>query len=344
MIPVGQAYRPKGKVDARAILSATILGTVAAVFAALVVWLWESSPIPTPLILTPLSQGMVIACVLAFMIDRLRLRHPVLLGAVGLLCGLASAGLVHHGHYLRFLDQYGEQYATAVEAADDLSPERKRELLGRISNGSSEVADEFLVAKTGHGGFFGSMLYRSRLGVRIQRVGERVGREKGTGKPVWALWSAEAILVAGIALMGAGVRAALPFCEDCGDWCPSTERFVPLEGASAPAFAKAVRADDLGAANQLLAGPSDAKAIRMHWTQARLHCCGQCDQTFVDIESYRVNKKQTETKRKRHLKRVRISPEMTALLREPAAAGAAAQPQDSRPSTDTNATLVACDF
>lgn len=346
MIPVGQAYRPKGKVDARAILSATILGATTAVFAALVVWLWELSPIPTLLILTPLSQGMVIACVLAFMIDRLRLRHPILLGAVGLLCGLASAELVHYGHYLHFLDQYGEQYAAAVEAADDLSPERKQELLGRISNGSSEVADEFLVAKTGHAGFFGSMLYRSQLGVRIQRVGERVGREKGTGKRVWSLWGAEAILIAGVALVGAWVRASIPFCEDCGEWCPSTDRFVLLEGMSAPAFAKAVRMDDLEAANQLLAGSTDAKAIQMHWTQSRLHCCGRCDQTFVDIESYRANKKKTETKRKRHLKRIRASPEMAALLREPALAKASAphEPQDSRPLADTSATLIAGDY
>ena len=56
MVPVGQPYHPAGTLDARSILITTILGTTAAVIGAALVWLWELSPIPTLLLLTPLLQ------------------------------------------------------------------------------------------------------------------------------------------------------------------------------------------------------------------------------------------------------------------------------------------------
>ena len=60
MIPVGQPYVPAGALDARSVLITTILGTTAAVIAAALVWVWEWSPIPTLLILTPLLQGLAV--------------------------------------------------------------------------------------------------------------------------------------------------------------------------------------------------------------------------------------------------------------------------------------------
>ena len=76
MIPVGQSYRSEGKIDARAILSATVLGVMTALGVAFLVWAWELSPIPTLVLLTPLVQGFVIGLVLVFLIGRLKLRHP----------------------------------------------------------------------------------------------------------------------------------------------------------------------------------------------------------------------------------------------------------------------------
>jgi hypothetical protein len=60
MIPVGQPYRPAGTLDARSILITTILGTAVAVLGAALVWLWEWSPIPTLVLLTPLVQGAAV--------------------------------------------------------------------------------------------------------------------------------------------------------------------------------------------------------------------------------------------------------------------------------------------
>ncbi len=319
MIPVGQIYRPEGKLDARSVLSATILGVVIAVFAALVVWAWELSPIPTLVIITPLLQGLLIGLVLAFVVGRLRLRHPNLLGAIGLLCGLASVGLVHYGHYLHFLDQVGNQYKAEVEADADLSPEKKAELLGRVANGSGELADEFLLSKTGHGGFVGSMIYRNEVGVTIKH-------SKLTGWGVWILWGVEAIAVALVAWVIARSRAAEPFCEDCGDWCSKTRAPIELAGESARPFAEAVQVDDLQGVAHWLGQPIDAELIKQHGTRATLHSCGDCDQTFADVESYLiVTKKKTETKSTSILNRVRISPEMTAMLRQPPSANSTPQ-------------------
>jgi len=315
MVPVGHNYRPEGKLDARSALSATILGVVTAIFAALVVWAWELSPVPTLVIITPLLQGLLIGLVLAFVIGRLRLRHPNLLGAIGLLCGLSSVGLVHYGHYLHFLDEVGNRYKAQVEADDDLSPEKKAELLGRVAHGSGEVADEFLVAKTGHSGFLGSMIYRGEVGVTIKRVAL-------TGWGVWILWGVEALAVALVAGALARSRAAEPFCEDCGDWCSKARAPIELAGESARPFAEAVHVDDLQSVALWLREPVDPESIKQDGTRATLHSCGGCDQTFVDVESYLITtkKKKTETKTTSMLKQVRISPEMTALLRQPPSA------------------------
>ena len=60
MIEIGQLYRSEGRIDAPALLSATILGVTTSVLAAAVIWMWELSPIPTLVILTPLIHGLVI--------------------------------------------------------------------------------------------------------------------------------------------------------------------------------------------------------------------------------------------------------------------------------------------
>jgi len=317
MIPVGQAYRPEGQVDARSLLSATILGVVTALFAAIVVWAWELSPIPTLVILTPLMQGFVIGIVLTLLIGRLKLRHPKLMAVVGFACGLASVGLIHYAHHLHFLDQFATEYKAFVQANDRLTPEEKREALQAADNNANDAADEFLEGKTGHRGFLGSTLFRSQVGVRIKSA-------ELTGWGVGILWGIEALMVAVVAGVMAYSRASAPFCEDCGDWCSKSPAAIELAGEAAGALGDAVRANDHQQVTQLLGQPVDAEAIQQHGTRAALHSCGGCDQTFADVESYRIKKKKgkPETTTTSVAKQVRISPEMLALLRpRPAVAG-----------------------
>lgn len=310
MIPVGHTYRPEGQIDARSVLAATILGVVTAVFAAIVVWAWELSPVPTLVILTPFLQGLLIGIVLTLLIGRLKLRHPKLMASVGFACGLASVGLIHYAHYLHFLDEVGAEYKASVEADADLTPAKKQELLAKIDQGSNAMANGFLFLKTGHRGFVGSMLLRNQVGVTLKSASL-------TGWGLWILWGFEAAMVAAVAATMAHARASEPFCEDCGRWCAKTRAPIELGGESAGALGDAVRASDHGQAAQLLDQPVDAEAIKQHGTRAALHSCGECDQTFADVESYRITMKKgkTETATTSVAKQVRIAPELVALLR-----------------------------
>ena len=315
MIPVGQPYRPEGSVHPRSLLSATILGLVAASLAAGAVWLWEISPIPTLLIVTPVIQGLLVGLILMLLIGRLRLRHPRLMGAIGFACGLASVALVHEAHHLRLVAGIENEYREQVAADADLTPEERRERLA----GAGQAGDALLALRTGHGGLLGSMLLRSEIGFHLKRT-------HVTGWGVWGVWAVEALFVACFAAAMAASRAGEPYCEDCGDWCAKARAPIEVAGESAPALAAAIQDDDLRDAGLVLAAPGDAEALAAHGTRATLHACPGCDQAFADVESYQIVRKgkKTETRTTPHLRRVRVSPEMAALLREPAGAGATA--------------------
>ena len=312
MIPVGQNYRSEGKINARAIVSAMVLGTMTAIAVAFLVWAWELSPIPTLVILTPLIQGFVIGTVLAVLIGRLKLRHPKLMATVGFACGLASVGLIHYAHYLHFLDEIDTTIKTEVQADDNLLPEKKQEILANLAKGSNEMANLVLLDNTGHGGFVGSMMLRAQQGVEIKSA-------HVTGVGMWILWGIEALMVAGVATSMAYKRASIPYCEDCSAWCEKTMSPVVLAGESTDAFAEALRADDHQGIAALIDQPIDQEALGVHHTRAQMHSCANCDQTFADVENVltKVKKGKAETKTKAVITRIRVSPAIVGLLRGP---------------------------
>lgn len=324
MTPIGQVYRPEGRVDARSILSATILGVATALLAAIVVWAWELSPIPTLVIITPLAQGFVIGGVLAWLIGRLKLRHPKLMATVGLACGLASVGLIHYAHYLHFLDEVRTQARAMVEASDEIPAARKPEVLAKLAADKGAVGDEFLTDQTGHPGLVGSLIFQAKQGIRIKSA-------ELTGWGVYILWACEAGAVAVVAAAMASKRAAMPYCEDCGTWCARAMSPVVLGGEATGDFADALRTDDPQRAAHLIEQPTDADALEQHRARAILHSCPDCDQTFGDVEAHqtRIKKGKAEVTTSLVLRKVRLSPAMTGLLREPiAGADDSGRPED----------------
>src|SRR6185312_14543370 len=157
-----------GTLDVRSILITVILGTTAAVIGAAIVWLWEWSPIPTLVILTPIIQGVGIGLVMTFVVERLRMRNPKLVGTVGFACGLLSILLVHYGHYLHLVTTVADEVRTEL-AQDKSIPEAKRsEILARLDEDPAAFVNPLLKMKTGHSGFIGSLIIRNEQGVRLK--------------------------------------------------------------------------------------------------------------------------------------------------------------------------------
>jgi hypothetical protein len=304
MIPVGQPYRAAGTLDAKSLLITAILATTAAVLGAAAVWLWELSPIPTLLILTPLIQGAGVGAVMAFAIGRLRLRNPRTVAVVAFLCGLFSNGLVHYGHYLHLVSVTATQLKDEV-ALDKSMPEEKRaELLARLEAAPATIVDSILAQETQHSGFVGSLFLRNRQGITIKSSAV-------TGTMLWIVWAAEALLVAIIASVIAAERAARPFCEDCGYWCEKHADLFAIPATAADSLVQAVRESDHSQIARLRSSPLPDSGSST--VGATLHSCPACDQSFADV-SHRIVKKK-ETKVKVLLKQHRVSPEVVDIIR-----------------------------
>ncbi len=301
MTAVGQTYRASGPIDVRSILTTTILGAVVAVVGAGVVWLWEISPIPTLVLLTPILQGAVVGGALGFMIGRLHLRNPRLVGFVGFLCGLLSITLVHYGHHLHLVGQIAENLR---EQAAGAPPEERDAILKELDAHPTEVVDQVLLRATGHSGFLGTMMLRNEQGVMIKN-------STVNGGGLWALWGFEALLVAGAAGAIAGSRAGQPYCEDCHAWHVKSAEVLTVGGGHAEGLVQALRDD---APDRLDGFRAQAHEVDPT-TQAvvDLHSCPGCDTTFADVRHR--SRKGKETKEKQLLGALAISPEMLQAIR-----------------------------
>ncbi len=304
MIPVGQPYRPSGPLDAKSILITAILGTTAGVIGAALVWLWEWSPIPTLVLITPLVQGAAIGGVMAFAVTRLRMRNPRIIGAVGFACGLLSILLVHYGHYLHLVTSVAAELRTMVTQNKGLPADERKSLLTQIDADPAKFIDPILAQKTGHSGFLGSLFMRNEQGVRIKS-------STVTGTFLWILWGAEALMVAAMAGFIPAASASEPFCEECGYWCEKQPDLFNHATASATLLIEAVQQDNPSQIAALRATPfvDDGSGL----VTATLHACPGCDQSFADI-AQRIPKGK-ETTVKVLLKQVRVSPEMVDAIR-----------------------------
>jgi hypothetical protein len=314
MIPIGQPYRPAGALDARSILITSILGTTAAVIGAAFVWLWEWSPIPTLLLLTPILQGLAVGAVMAFAVGRLRMRNPRIVATVGFVCGLLSIGLVHYGHYLHMVSAAAAQLRIEIVQDQTIAADQRQLLLAKLDADPSQFVNAMLVQQTQHSGFLGSLFLRNAQGVRLKS-------SVVTGTMLWILWAGEALLAAA---MAAGIpmdRAAAPFCEECGYWCEKQPDLVALPAASAESLLQAVEENNPSRLAALRATPPIDTGSGL--VTVTLHACPNCDQSFADV--FRRTIKGKETKLKALLKKHRVSPEMVQAIR-PALPTAAAEP------------------
>jgi hypothetical protein len=320
MIPVGQPYRPAGQLDAKSILITTILGTTAGMIGAALVWLWEWSPIPTLVLLTPMIQGVGVGLVMAFAIGRLRLRNPRIVGLVGFACGFLSAVLVHYGHYLNMAREIAGEVRSHY-AQDKTIPEAERQsVLAKIDADPAAVADAVIAQKTQHPGFLGSLFWRNEQGVMIKS-------SRVTGTFLWILWGGEVLAVAAIASYLAAERAGRPFCEDCGYWCEIHSALLTLGGSSGAPLVEAIREDNPSRIPALRAAPwvDDGSGT----VDVSLTDCPACDLSFADVKH--LVKKGKDTKALSLLTRFRVSPEVAGAIRgtpEPAEAVHAEAPEE----------------
>lgn len=304
MVPIGQLYRPAGTLDIRSTLITVILGVTAAVIGAAVVWLWERSPIPTLVVLTPCIQGMFVGGVMAFAVGRLRMRNPRLIAMVGFTCGLLSIFFVHYGHYVSMVTSAAEEIRVQVVQDPALPEARRKELLDKLDSDPASVVDRLLAMRTGHSGFIGSMFLRNEQGFTIKG-------QHHSGTFVWIMWGFEALIASLVAASVPTAIASRPYCEDCGYWCDKPTDLVTLPAATSEAMLQALRDDNPGRVAELRTNPPPFD--ESGFLDITLHNCPGCDLCFANVTRRFTKKK--ETKFIPLLKMCRISPRAAAALR-----------------------------
>jgi hypothetical protein len=316
MVAIGQPYRPAGTLDVRSILITLILGVTAAVLGAAVIWLWEWSPIPTLVVLTHCIQGLFVGGVMAFAVDRLRLRNPRFIATVGFACGLLSIALVHYGHYLSMVTSSTAALRSQVVEDRTIPEPQRKALLEQLDADPAGVFDQTLVRMTGHSGFIGSLFLRSELGFTIK------GRHE-SGTFVWVLWGFEAFIAALVAAIAPASVASRAYCEDCGYWCDKATDLITLPAAIADPMVLALREDNPALVAELRSNPPPYD--ESGFLDIVLHNCPGCEVCFANVTRRFMKKK--ETKFIPLLKACRISPEAAAALRgtEPAVDAEAAE-------------------
>src|SRR5207245_1386221 len=157
-------------------------------------------------------QGVGIGLVMAFVVGRLRMRNPRLVGTVGFACGLLSIALVHYGHYLHLVTAVANQVRSELVQDKSIPEPKRNEIMARLESDPAAFVDPLLALKTGHTGFLGSLIFRNEQGVRLKN-------SPVSGTFLWILWGFEAFLVAAMAAALPASRATEPFCEECSDWC-----------------------------------------------------------------------------------------------------------------------------
>jgi hypothetical protein len=300
MVPVGECYRsPWGFSPAQG-LAALVLGLVGAAGTAGLIWVWEWSGIPTLVVITSLIQGGILGGVLAYLVQRLRLRSTFLAVVLGLFCGLASVALVHLGHYLYYVNI---EFGRLIQQDEQLDPAQRDKLYQLYQRNHTKFVDAVLDEQTGHKGLLGYMIARSKEGFEIRGT-------HWTGWAVIGMWIFEALMVLVPAISLPRSTASTPFCEDCQSWCDTRTGMPQYPSEESETLTEAIRQDNRVALDQLTS--KRLIVVEGPATATTLHVCPSCDQTFADVEVQTVGKNKVKTTRL--VRRQRISPEMAAAL------------------------------
>src|SRR3978361_52265 len=94
MIPIGECYRPTGLFEPIGTILAAAAAMVLAAAVALVIWIWDISPIPQLLILTSILQGVAVGFGAYTLFRKVRLRNPFIATVIAFICGALSIFLV----------------------------------------------------------------------------------------------------------------------------------------------------------------------------------------------------------------------------------------------------------
>lgn len=277
-------YVPSGSSDSGAlpvVLGATLAAALGAGLVEGLVSRWFSL-----LLLFPLLLGGIVGGVGSRFVETRRVRHPLVVGVIGLVMGIFSQGIVHLVEYGHARGAIAEAVEKDASAADFIK-----------EHGIDGTVDAALTGEAGGSPFLGYLRLVAKHGITITHAGHSSSSGPSlTGGFAYALWLCEILLAGGLAAWVMAGRAREPFCERCDAWY-DTEQVVASGAGDRGRIKATVQRLDGGELVQAAAGlgSSDGKSGGL----LVLRGCSRCADHEPVLELRRVTDlhKKPETKK-----------------------------------------------
>ncbi len=195
--------------------------------------------------------------ILSLIILQTHMRNVLLAIVFGLLIGLVTYGSLRYGQYLLFREQV------------------KSNLVTQVGSSSQSQVDQFiqssLQSEVGSGGFFGYIKLQAKEGVTITRGLSTTGV---TFKETWAwiYWSAELLIVGGLAALMGYRTARRNYCESCQRWYSGSRSIGKVDQAAKDYFRSAVQSGHFFQAGQVLRNQATSK----QYLDVQVESCSSC--------------------------------------------------------------------
>jgi hypothetical protein len=219
------------------------------------------------IILFPIGLGLMGGAILAQIISKRHIRHPMLGLAAGIVMGIVIYGVLHYANYLAFHSEL-RQLLTEEHNIPDT------DLQG-------QAIDAILAAETGSTGFFGYIKLEAQEGVSIGSIG-RSSMLRLNQPLTWGYWLIELCLISGAAALLAREAASKPFCESCQQWYRGGEHLGSVPEPNEQQFLAYVHSGSFRQAGGLLVEDSSSSPS----LEVYLQCC-QHDQEHPSILAVR---------------------------------------------------------
>lgn len=166
------------------------------------------------------------------------------------------------------------------------------------------------------------------------------GESPVTGGFLWAIWTAEALIVFGMALFWTHVEFQdVPYCEVCDSWCEKEKNVARLTGPDPDAILDAVTGRDFAALAAFPRVPLDADAGG--WLEFACECCPKCGRTnTIDVSLVAMvqnSKGQDERKEQEVLQNLLLTREEVGQIRALAEAMPAPDAMPAGPAASVGA-------
>jgi hypothetical protein len=218
--------------------------------------------------LFPLAMGINGGKMIAYAIQKAKLRTVSQLIVLSALSAIVIYGAFHYTRYIGF------QVTAVMQIYSGL--------FGETEEGNLQVTQAFLdyalEEETGHSGFLGYMLYEAKQGTAIGRLSRSSSFNLG---PVltWLYWLLEFGIILGVTLQKGKKRIHMPFCESCGSWYGAEKHLGGTATANEPLLLDLIRQKDFAGLGTLIEKNAEVPSLELYYQGCQN--CGQGQSQLV---------------------------------------------------------------